>query len=100
MKLSTRSRYGLKAVVDLAPAYGGTAVPLGNVTIPANFSIPACQELVEIEYLYVVSSLVQPVYKGVRTDLPRSACTTSQLKYRADLGDDDATNDQFAELAA
>ncbi len=78
----------------------GTAVPLGNVTIPANFSIPACQELVEIEYLYVVSSLVQPVYKGVRTDLPRSACTTSQLKYRADLGDDDATNDQFAELAA
>ena len=56
--------------------------------------------MVEIEYLYVVSSLVQPVYKGVRTDLPRSACTTSQLKYRADLGDDDATNDQFAELAA
>ena len=57
-------------------------------------------ELVEIEYLYVVSSLVQPVYKGVRTDLPRSACTTSQLKDRADLGEDDATNDQFAELAA
>lgn len=28
MKLSTRSRYGLKAVVDLAASYGGGAVPL------------------------------------------------------------------------
>ncbi len=28
MKLSTRSRYGLKAVVDLAAGYGGGAMPL------------------------------------------------------------------------
>ena len=31
MKLSTRSRYGLKAVVDLAVAYGEGPVPLATL---------------------------------------------------------------------
>lgn len=71
----------------------GHVVPLGNVTIPANHPIPAVGELCEVEYLYVVSCLYQPVYKGVRTDLTVEACTTAQLKYRAGIGDGDAQND-------
>lgn len=78
----------------------GAPVMLGNVTIPANHTIPAVNELVEVEYLYVVSSLYQPVYKGVRTDLGLSACTTAQLKYRAGIGEDDAQNDDSALLVA
>lgn len=71
----------------------GHAVPVGNVTIPANHPIPAVGELCEVEYLYVVASLYQPVYKGVRTDLTLAACTTAQLKYRAGIGDGEAEND-------
>ena len=67
----------------------GTALPLGNVTIPANHAIPSVGEVVEVEYLYVVSSLYQPVYRGVRTDMTAEACTSAQLKYRAGLGEDD-----------
>lgn len=78
----------------------GTAVLLGNVTISAKHSIPAVGEIVEVEYLYTVRNLVQPVYKGVRTDRTVDACTTSQLKYRAGIGEDDAENDDAALLAA
>ncbi len=45
MKLSTRSRYGLKAVVDLAPAYGGTAVPLGTLAAMQGVSEPYLEQL-------------------------------------------------------
>lgn len=62
----------------------GVATPLGNVTIPANHAIPAVGEIVEIQYLYVVSSLYQPVYLGPRTDLNIAACTLAQLKYKGD----------------
>lgn len=75
----------------------GRAVALGNVTIPANHMIPAVGELCEIEYLYVVTSLCQPQYLGVRTDLTLAACTTAQLKYRAGIGD---TDDDTLPLAA
>ncbi|GHU05975.1 hypothetical protein FACS1894158_10760 [Betaproteobacteria bacterium] len=74
----------------------GVAMPLGNVTIPANHAIPAAGEICEVEYLYVVTNLVQPIYKGLRADQTLEACTTSQLKFRAGIGeeagdDDDAT---------
>ena len=75
------------AVKVFAP--DGAALSLGNVTIPANYAIPAVGEVVEVEYLYVVSSLYQPVYRGVRTDMTAEACTSAQLKYRAGLGEDD-----------
>jgi bifunctional non-homologous end joining protein LigD len=42
-------------------------VPVGNVTIPANFNMPQLGDFVEIRYLYVTNiggSLYQPVYKG------------------------------------
>ena len=78
----------------------GVAVPLGSVTVPANYPIPTVGELVEIEYLYVVKSLVQPVFRGVRTDQTLASCTLRQLKYRAGLGEEDAQNDDDALLAA
>ena len=78
----------------------GVAISLGSVTIPANYDIPPVGALVEVEYLYVVRNLVQPVYRGVRTDQMLASCTIRQLKYRADIGEDDAQNDAEALLAA
>jgi bifunctional non-homologous end joining protein LigD len=60
----------------------GAAVLLGSVTIPANCSIPPLNSFVEVKYLYVVKSLVQPVYQGQRSDQTLEACSTRQLKYR------------------
>jgi len=85
--------------VQAFDANGGTVL-LGSVTIPANYTLPATGEIVEVEYLYLVSSLVQPVYRGVRTDQTLSACVTSQLKYKAGIGEEDARNDDALQLAA
>lgn len=59
---------------------------LGNVTIPPNFPIPQEGALIEVRYLYAYEngSLFQPVYLGERFDQDLSACTLSQLKYKAD----------------
>lgn len=59
----------------------GTMVNLGNVTIPANHSVPSVGELVEVRYLYrfEYGSLEQPVYLGVRTDLEVSDAVISQI---------------------
>lgn len=78
----------------------GVAVQLGSVTVPLNYPIPPLNALVEVEYLYCVRSLVQPVYRGERTDQTINACTTRQLKYRAGIGEDEAQNDDAALLAA
>ena len=71
----------------------GVAVQLGSVTVPANYPIPPLNALVEIAYLYTVKSLVQPVYRGQRTDQTLDSCTTRQLKYRAGIGEDEAANE-------
>ena len=63
-------------------------------------NLNALNALVEVEYLYCVRSLVQPVYRGERTDQTIDACTTRQLKYRAGIGEDEAQNDDAALLAA
>jgi bifunctional non-homologous end joining protein LigD len=49
----------------------GTAVPMGNVTVPANHPVPAVGALVEVEYMYRFEdgALMQPKYKGERTDV-------------------------------
>lgn len=49
----------------------GTVVPMGNVTVPANHPVPAVGTLVEIEYMYRFENgaLMQPKYKGERTDI-------------------------------
>ena len=57
----------------------------GNVTIPANQSIPSVGEVVEIRYLYAHEQsnvLYQPVYLGRRDDVDRSECNVGQLKYK------------------
>lgn len=66
-------------------------IPVGNVTIPLNHAIPATGDIVEVEYLYAYKggSLYQPVYRGKRTDLDISACTTGQLKYKPEGREDE-----------
>jgi bifunctional non-homologous end joining protein LigD len=68
-------------------ALGGVSV--GNVTIPPNQAIPAVRQVVEVRYLYVQGvggSLYQPVYLGVRDDVPVAECTVERqrLKYKAE----------------
>jgi bifunctional non-homologous end joining protein LigD len=61
--------------------------PAGNVTIPANQSIPQVGEVVEVRYLYAFQQsgvLYQPVYLGRRTDIDPAECMVIQLKYQAD----------------
>lgn len=59
----------------------GGIVPMGNVTIPANHAIPAVGALVEVEYMYRFEggSLMQPKFKGERTDIEGPA-TLDQIK--------------------
>ncbi len=57
----------------------------GNVTIPANHSVPPVGAVVEIRYLYAFNesnALYQPVYLGLRTDVDQHECVLSQLKYK------------------
>lgn len=58
--------------------------PIGNVTIPPNYSLPNRGDVVEIRYLYAYKggSLYQPTYLGVREDIDRDECTISQLKFK------------------
>jgi len=67
-------------------------IPCGNVTIPANFQIPAVGEVVEIRYLYAFkesNALYQPVYLGPRQDVEQHECVLSQLKFKAGGGEDE-----------
>lgn len=59
-------------------------IPVGNVTILPNFDVPAAGDLVEVEYLYAYpgGSLYQPIYRGLRTDVDRSDCNMTQLKFK------------------
>ncbi len=59
-------------------------IPVGNVTIPPNYDVPAIGDVVEVEYLYAYKggSIYQPVYRGKRTDIDLSACRLDQLKYK------------------
>lgn len=52
-------------------AADGSIEDLGNVTIPANHEVPALGTLVEVEYMmrYEDGALMQPKYKGQRTDI-------------------------------
>jgi bifunctional non-homologous end joining protein LigD len=66
-------------------------LPVGNVTIPPNFNVPAVAEVVEIRYLYAFresNALYQPVYLGPRTDVEPHECVLSQLKYKS-TGEED-----------
>jgi bifunctional non-homologous end joining protein LigD len=60
----------------------------GNVTIPPNHDVPAPGTVVECRYLYAFKesgAIYQPVYLGQRDDIRAAECTTSQLKYKAEV---------------
>lgn len=63
----------------------GDQIDVGNATIYPNFAMPNSGDLVEIKYLYAYKggSIYQPVYLGLRTDVDRTDCLLSQLKYKA-----------------
>jgi len=62
----------------------GKWVPMGNVTIPANYPIPAIGAVCSIRYLYCYpgGSLYQPIYQGERDDESSEDCLMSQVKYK------------------
>lgn len=66
-------------------------VKVGNVTIPANYSIPQVGSIVEVIYLYchVKGALYQSKYKGIRTDQDREDCVYSQLKFKVAKKEED-----------
>ena len=70
---------------------GKKMIPVGNVTIPPNYDVPAAGDIVEVEYLYAYKggSIYQPVYRGKRTDIDINACTTGQLKYKPEGRDNE-----------
>jgi bifunctional non-homologous end joining protein LigD len=69
--------------LELADDNGGWA-GVGNVTVPANQTIPEAGQVVEVRYLYAYEggSLFQPVLLGVRDDISADDCTIDQLKYK------------------
>ena len=82
LAINTGKRSVKLGLIDAA--HPSTLIPVGNVTIPPNYDIPPSGQIVEVQYLYAYQggSLYQPVYRGARTDIDRSACTLQQLKYK------------------
>lgn len=58
---------------------------VGAVAIPVNHDVPKVGDIIEVRYLYAYrgGALYQPVYLGARTDVDVDACTTAQIKYKA-----------------
>jgi bifunctional non-homologous end joining protein LigD len=70
----------------------GAMVPVGNVTIPANYAVPAVGDLVEIQYLYYnpQGALEQPIFQGPRNDILPEEATLSQItRLKPGVGMDD-----------
>ena len=75
-----------KRSVSLMLHAGKSLTAAGNVTIPPNHEIPKPGSVVECRYLYAFKEsgcIYQPVYLGVRDDIPAEECTTAQLKLKA-----------------
>jgi bifunctional non-homologous end joining protein LigD len=76
-----------KRSVTLGLYEGDRLVPAGNVTIPPNYRIPEVGEVCETRYLYAYresGSIYQPVYLGVRTDIPTTECVVEQIKFKCE----------------
>ena len=85
------SKINDKRSVELRLLNGQGWLPVGNVTIPPNFAVPAVGDVVEARYLYAYSgsnALYQPVYLGPRKDVEQHECVLSQLKYKG-IGEED-----------
>jgi bifunctional non-homologous end joining protein LigD len=73
--------------------FEGTArIAIGNVSIPPRTEIPSTGQVIDVQYLYAYrgGSLYQPVYLGVRTDIPPADCTVGQLKFKSADQDEEA----------
>ena len=71
--------------VGLVLLDGDRHVPAGNVTIPPGVRVPEPGEVAEVRYLYALrqsGSVYQPVWLGVRDDIPPSECVVSQLRFK------------------
>jgi hypothetical protein len=71
-----------KASMDVK-LYGDRS-PIGSVTMIGK-ERPPVGTVVEVEYLYCQSALVQAVYKGVRTDVPAEDCTRRQIQFKGGI---------------
>ena len=80
------SKVNGKRSVSLILFEGEKVVPVGNVTIPSNKEIPQVGDIVEVRYLYAYRGgcVFQPVYLGVRDDIPALECQIDQLKFKAE----------------
>ena len=71
----------------------GKEIDMGNVTIPANYDIPAIGSLVEVIYLYCHTGengkLYQSKYKGIRDDQDLTDCNYAQIKFKSPNEDDE-----------
>ena len=85
------SKINAKRSVELRLLNGQGWIPVGNVTIPPNFKVPAVGEVCECRYLYAFvesNALYQPVYLGPRKDIEQHECVLSQLKYKSAAEED------------
>jgi len=82
-----------KRSVEVGIYYGDAVMnPLGNVSVPVNYTVPKVGDVVEVRYLYVAGnggSLYQPIYLGVRDDVAASEChvKNQKLKYKRESED-------------
>jgi bifunctional non-homologous end joining protein LigD len=73
--------------VEISLLAGRSLISCGNVTIPANHTIPIVGAVVEVRYLYAhraSHALYQPIYLGPRDDVEAGECLASQLKFKAE----------------
>jgi bifunctional non-homologous end joining protein LigD len=84
------SRAGKRSVGMQVYDDQGKLVPIGSVTIPANYDIPTVGQVGVVKYLYSFpgGSLYQPQWRGVRTDKAADECLHSQLKAKATVDED------------
>lgn len=76
-----------KNSVQVGVMQNGQFLNVGNVTVPPNYPMPKVGDIVEIKYLYFVSKLYQPQYKGTRDD--HDVDDYSTLKSKSSDSDDD-----------
>ncbi len=80
------TKINAKRSVSLTLYNDANEVPAGNVTIPPNREVPAVGAIIEARYLYAFKEsgcIFQPVYLGVRDDIPAEECTVDQLKFKS-----------------
>jgi bifunctional non-homologous end joining protein LigD len=75
-------KHDSKSSIEVAVFSNGITVPVGNVTVYPNQTMPEIGSVVEVRYLYYFTkgSLFQPVLLGVRDDIDQHECILTKLK--------------------